>query len=140
MSIPNTILERYRANHPINQSHLILLNVDELLLLKEVVDTDLAQINSHLDAAKGRAAAGGQYADPAWFAKATHARRMKGRLSQSIQSQLGKKRRERQQAADREQEEERPSFHKRLIQAMKLVLTPEQREAVFEKARSLEKA
>jgi len=97
----------------------------ELLALKELVDADIAAIANQIDEAKTKLITDHVYADAEWLHKAKKAKRFKGQLSQHIQNQLSQRRQIR-----REQYEKDPLPN--LLEAIKIVLTPEQREKVLD--------
>ncbi len=59
---------------------------------------DMANIRAQIGEAKGRAAVNGEYSDSGWFHRANLALRLKGRDHQSLQVELGKRRREEKKA------------------------------------------
>lgn len=68
---------------------------DELISLKNQLDSELDDIKLQIKSAESRAAATGVYADRDWFYSAIAARKKKGRQVQRIQQELGKRKRER---------------------------------------------
>jgi hypothetical protein len=85
----------YRQTGRIDPELVSTMKEADLLTLKTLVDSDLTRIKAQIDEAKGKAAEMGVYSDGAWFRKATSAIRIKGLLSQRIQTELGKRRKER---------------------------------------------
>jgi len=110
------------------------LSDEELSTLKDSVDNDIARIGSQISNAKAQFQATGTYSNPVWFQKAATAKKIRGRLSQKIQVEQGKRREERKKI-------NREIFAKDIVgslfEAMNLVLTPNQREMVIAKFREL---
>ena len=107
---------------------------DELLEVKGFLDGDIQKITTDLQVAGVKRRTEGVYSDPIWYQKATFAKRIKGMLSQRIQTELGRKKRLNAEV-NRNENESRLST--RLMQAMTIVLTPEQKKIVIETANSL---
>lgn len=135
MSALASVLSMYKTGTKIFPEKLGELSSDELLKLKEKVDADLAQISSQIDFAKSTAAASGEYADPGWFQRIMYARKKRGRLSQAIQFELGRKRRA---SAEANRKKHAESFEGRLLLAMDIVLPAELKQKVLDRARALE--
>jgi ubiquitin len=128
------VLEEYAESGRVKPANLKEASTEELLELKQEVDTNIAAIGGELMEAKANATAHGEYSDPDWFRRATMAKKMKGQLSQRIQTALSKKKAEQKEKNRRENEQ---TFEKRLLKAMDMVLEPEVKEQVLEKARNL---
>jgi len=64
----------------------------ELLDIKDEIEKGLASVKAQLDAAAAEVAAGGEYSDPRWYARANAARRYLGQLAQRVQRVLGERR------------------------------------------------
>ncbi len=99
----------------------------ELLDLKASIDYDIAGISSQLENARANVHSSGEYADSSWYARATMAKRLKGQASQTIQNELGRRRKENGPNQD---------FVNALLEAMDKLLTPEMKSEVIELARS----
>jgi hypothetical protein len=96
----------YRETGRIDPQLIGMIKGCDLLTVKSLVDTDITFIKAQIDEAKGRAAATGDYSDREWFRKAMSSLRIKGLLSQRIQTELGKRRQERKNR-NREENERR---------------------------------
>lgn len=134
MSALASVLSMYKVGTKIFPEKLCELSPDDLMKFKEIVDADLAQISSQIDLAKSTAAASGHFADPGWFQRTTYARKKRGRLSQAIQFELGKKRRA---FAEANRKKHAESFEGRLLLAMDIVLSAELKQKVLDQARAI---
>ncbi len=79
---------RERVTLPVNIEQLDSV---ELVRRKDEIDGEVDKIKNQLDEAKARKAAG-EAVDRMWFAKATAARRILGRMSQRLQAELSRRR------------------------------------------------
>ncbi len=127
------LLLRYANRERLRRSDLQNADVGQLQELKNEVDADTAIIDSQLDLAANKLRETGKYQDADWFTKAKLAKRLKGQLSQMIQTELGR-RKKIQKDANRKMAGRLDA----LLEAMKLVLTDEQRAQVLDKAKELE--
>lgn len=88
-----------------------------VLAEKEELDDAIADIATQLDRAKADVYTGRGYSDPDWYHQATRAKRIKGRKSQKLQTQLGRLRRE-EQAIHKAQDADRLGPLWRIAQAV----------------------
>jgi len=91
------VLAKYEGNKDISLEELSGLSDEDLLELKDLVDTDITSISIQIDDAKAIAASGGEYADVGWYRRAVTAKKLKGRLSQRIQTELSNKKKRRKE-------------------------------------------
>ena len=124
------IVQRYLSGQKVNMDQLKSVSLDDLLELKIQVDADIAGIGGQLDRAKESARLYKSYADPSWFTSAIRAKRIKGVLSQTIQTVLGQRKRV-------QDEERRKSFEGRVIIAMRERLDPEVVSAILVRTKEL---
>ncbi len=120
----------YRETGRIDPELVSTMKEADLLTLKTLVDTDITRIKAQIDEAKGKAAEMGVYSDGAWFRKATSAVRIKWLLSQRIQTELGKRRKERK--AHNRQENDRRTVGL-LLRAIDEALPEEWRRKVLDR-------
>jgi hypothetical protein len=128
------IIEKYQQKGRLYPPDLLNASIDDLLQVKLLVDGDSSNIEAQLVEARGNAFRDrNQYADPEWYKNATIAKKAKGRLSQMIQLEIGRKRRE---AYAKKVQEDSELFKRKLLRAMDALLTPELKQKVIELARS----
>lgn len=120
----------YRETGRVYPELICMMKEPDLLTLKTFVNPDITYIKAQIDEAKGRAAATADYSDREWFRKATSALRIKGLLSQRIQSELGKRR---QQRKNRNREENERRTVTLLMRAIGEVLSEEWRQKVLDR-------
>lgn len=126
----------YSNNKRVRLSDIKLLDDEYLSELKQLVDRDIAYIASKVDEAKGIAASGGGFTDPSWMQRAILARKLKGQLSQAIQKEFGRRRDLRKEQNRRDFADSLPT---RLLLAMDMVLSPDQKKMVLDQAEMLKK-
>ena len=129
-----SICQRYKNGSRISPAEITAANDDELLELKLLVDTNTDRIGHELDLAKAEANAGGEFADPLWFAKTKGAKRVMGRISQAIQIELGKRRKEKIRLANEDPDR---IWMRCLGRAMEEVLSTDQRAKVLARAQEI---
>ena len=127
------VLAKYKNGERINSSELSGLTEAELLELKAHIDEDLFFIGDQLFQAKQKVVTSGEYADASWYRRATFAKRIKGQLSQKVQNELGKRRRERRDAPVRLSEHE--AFIKALLKVMDDFVLPVEKTEIIAKAK-----
>ncbi len=131
----SNLIKKYQRKQRINFADLRKATPEELGELQMLVNTDIAIIGSQLLEAKALVHTKKEYSDPEWFAKATRAKKFKGQLSQGIQMELGRRKKENQQKNNLEQQ---TSFANCLLKAMDDFLSPEVKSTIIEKAQKIE--
>ena len=128
------IYDKYRARKRITGNMLTKATTEDLVTLKELVDREIGAINDQLIGVKNQVKINGIYADPDWYRRVNSAKRFKGQLSQRIQNELGRRKRDQKRI---NQQKNGKSQFKSLLEAMKLVLTEEQVESVLDTWRQI---
>ena len=129
------LFSQYKVNGRVSPEDFRGAKEEVLLELKSLIDADILHISGQLLAAMAEHTISGVYADADWFRRATMAKRIKGQLSQRIQNELSRQRRESFRANHQGELETRI---RSVIAALHIVLTPEQKNAVLLKARELQ--
>jgi hypothetical protein len=124
----------YHKRIKLTQELLGSMAEEELLDLKSFYDSDSSKYGVELDMAMGKAKQSGEHADAEWFAKTKFAKRVVGQLSQRIQIELSRRKRERtSESAD---SLSAINFTKELLNAMTMLLDPEVKEQIVELAQT----
>lgn len=85
------IFNQYRLKGNVSPDTLKGGSYDDLMALKNLVESDVTRIANQLSEAKANLIINGERADPGWFHRANSAKRLKGRLCQRIQQELSLK-------------------------------------------------
>lgn len=128
------VLTRYKNGERLCPEDLSTLDEQDLLDLKTFVDEDILQISSQLLRAKQELAINGNYGDPNWFRRATFAKKSKGQLSQRIQNEISRQRRERTGKFSANWQD---AMIKALLEAMDELLLPAEKQEILSRARVL---
>jgi hypothetical protein len=117
----------HRQRRRLTREQLEEMTEGDLLELKSLYDADSAVLGGQLDAAKGKAMAEGHYSDSDWYSRATLAKRIVGQASQTIQNELGRRKRNKGNL--------REEFSNALLEAMDTLLAPEVKIQIVELAK-----
>ena len=129
-------LAKYKNGGRLNSSELSGLTEEGLLELKELIDEDLLRIGNQLLRAKQEVITNGMYADTDWYRKATFAKKIKGQLSQKIQNELRKRRRERGTSPQRFTDQD--AFIRAILKVMDDILLPAEKKEILAKAKIIQ--
>jgi Tat protein secretion system quality control protein TatD with DNase activity len=110
------------------RENLQQLPLDELIAESDRVIARLTETKRQLDEAKAYRLTTGEYADPDWYSRATHAARLQGRLHQTLLQVIAEKKSE---LRAKKTEEKNTSDNAAFVAAARQLLTPEQYQAIW---------
>ena len=129
-------LAKYKNGERISSSELSGLTEEGLLELKELIDEDLLHIGNQLLQAKQEVVTNGVYSDTDWFRRATFAKKVKGQLSQKIQNEMRKRRKDRGEGSKNFSEQD--AFIRALLRVMDDLLLPAEKKEILAKAKIMQ--
>jgi hypothetical protein len=104
------------------------MSLQDLVVEESEIASSMLRTKKQLNEAKAHRFETGECSDPIWYARATHAAKLQGRLHQVLLQVIAEKRAElRAKKADEKNENDNFLF----IKAAKLLLSPEQYKAIW---------
>ncbi len=100
------------------------LETSDLIMWKDRIEGELDKVKARIDAAKAARISSGEFADPQWYARINAVRRILGRATQLVQTELSSRRKSR-----------RATFSDMFITIAKRRLDPAVFEEIAEEAR-----
>ncbi len=131
------ILGIYEVHQRVTKSELEEASLDELKELLRIVNQKSSTIAAALTATRSRVASLGGQIDEDWVHRATMAKKATGRLSQAIQTEIGRKGREQKQ---KNRQNHDATFEQLVRKAMDNVLSPELKDKVLQEVKRLNMA
>ena len=130
------LVASYEKGDRIKLEDLHSAEAQELCDLLQAVNDDNTHIDAQLLSARAEARANGNYADPKWFSNATIARKIKGRLTQLIQTEINRRNKERKEINAHKHNHLKLKIDS-ILEAMSLILSRDKKYKILRKAKEL---